>query len=422
MKHPNPARELASKRGLFVLLVSSALLFVSLTVAPHPSAAITQNETSFTDPTAVVQCGPPNFRPCSFGRSVYIGPFATLKAGPGSPDQTPSINIGNSSNVQDNAVLDATTNHRPITLGEKVIIAHGAAVFGGARIGVSGSCEKGISECPSFVGFNSEVAEDAVIERNAMVGHLARVGPGVTIPSGRAVLPGRNVRTDMEMMSKTREIVDGDEDFMNAVIHVNVALAAGYIALRGQDPSNVRGINYNPSTDLNPTPTLPSFAGIPKRDPNIRTRIIGDVRLADTALPSVGINVSLRADEGTPFMVGTILSLENSTTFHALEHTRLTLGNNGRYGAGSIMHGGTFSNRNTSTGTNFVLGNNSVFFNSTAGNNCHIGAMSFVSDSTLAANSVVPPRVVMFEDRQTPVEWDRGTRKQKGSNGGKHGH
>jgi carbonic anhydrase/acetyltransferase-like protein (isoleucine patch superfamily) len=421
MKHLNSARDLASTRGLFILLISSVLLFVNLTVSTHPSAAVSHKATAFIDPTAVVQCGPPTFKNCTFGQDVYIGPFATLKAGLRSPDETPSITIGNSSDVQDNALLDTTTNKEPITLGEKVIIAHGAHVFGGARIGVSGTCEGGASVCPSFVGFNAEVAQTAVVERDAMVGHLARVGPGVRIRSGLVVLPGKNVTSEAEIPKKTREICEADRKFMDAVIHVNVALAAGYIELQEQDRSNVRGINYNPITDLVPTRTLPSFAGTPMRNPNSPTRIIGDVRLADAALPPVGMNVSLRADEGTPFIVGKIGSLENSTTFHALEHSKLTLGDNGRYGAGSIMHGGPFNNQNTSTGSNFILGNDSVFFNSTAGNNCKVGAMSFVSDTTLAANTIVGDKIVLLAGQESVVEWDRRTRTQKRGNRGKRG-
>jgi carbonic anhydrase/acetyltransferase-like protein (isoleucine patch superfamily) len=386
----------------------SVLLLVSLTVGTHPGAAAAQNRPSFTDPTASVQCGP-GFRFCDFGSAVYIAPFATIKAGPSS-----LITIRDSSNVQDNALLDTTTNNRPITLGKMAIIAHGASVFGGTRIGETGTCPPGRSVCPSFIGFNSEVAENAVVQSNAMVMHLARVGPGVTIPSGRAVLPGKNVTSNSEVPAKTVEVVDGDNEFMDAVIEVNIALAAGYTELQRQDPSNVLGINFNPVTDLNPTSILPSFNGRSTRDPLSRSRIIGDVRFANAVLPTVGMNVSLRADEGTPIEVGTIGSLADLTTFHALEHTQLRLGNNGTYGRGSVVHGGkTYT---TSTGSNFVLGDNSVFYNSTAADNCRVGAMSLVDKTNLPANTVIRPGVVVMSGQQTPVEWARRPRKKTKGN------
>src|SRR5690242_14905325 len=135
MKHPNSARELARRRGP-ISRILSVLLFVNLIVSTHSGAATGSQDAHFIDPTAIVQCGAP-YNPCSFGSGVYIGPFAIIKAGqPSGNKNTPSITIGDGSDVQDNTVLDATAG--PITLGDSVIIAHGAAVYGGARIGVTG--------------------------------------------------------------------------------------------------------------------------------------------------------------------------------------------------------------------------------------------------------------------------------------------
>lgn len=409
MKHPHSASD-ASKRGPFTFQMLSVLLLVSLTVGLHPGAAAAQNSPSFIDPTANFQCGPSR-RFCVLGSGVYIAPFATIKAGPSS-----LITIPDSSNVQDNALLDTTTNNRAITLGKMAILAHGASVFGGARIGGSGTCPAGRSVCPSFIGFNSEVAEDAVVQNDAMVMHLARVGPGVTIPSGRAVMPGKNVRFDSEVQEKTVDVTQADREFMDGVINVNTALAAAYTELRNENDSYIRGINFNPVTSFVPDRTLPSFNGRPTQDPLSRSRIIGDVRLADAVLePSVGMKVSLRADEGTPFVVGTIGWLRDSTTFHALRQTQLRLGNNGKYGRGSIVHGG--KNYLTSTGNNFELGDNSVFYDSTAADGCRVGAMSLVEKTNLPANAQIPSRVVVMSGQQTPVEWERRTlrKKTKGS-------
>ena len=411
MKHLQCAGSPVGKRSPFAFQMSSVLALVSLIVSAHPSGVASKRQPSFTDPSATVQCGLRRFKSCTIGSGVYIAPFATLKAGPISSRKTSSISIGDDSNVQDNALLDTTTNNRPIAIGEKVIIAHGASVFGGAQIGVSGSCQSGSTVCPSFVGFNSEVAEDAVIQRDAMVMHLARVGPGVTIPSGRKVISGKNVLSNSEVPAKTEPVDNDDRRFMNSVLEVNTDLAVGYSELLRQDPSNVRGVNYNPITHLNPKSILPSFAGTERRDPLSRSRIIGDVRFADRVLPSVGVNVSLRADEGTPFVVGTIRGLKDSTTFHALEHTKLSLGDNGSYGYGSVVHGGSFNNNTTSTGSNFVLGDNSVFFNATAADNCKVDAMSLVLETNLLAGTVVPSRVVKFRDQTWDVEWERRPRK-----------
>lgn len=408
MNHPKSARELARRRGP-VSLALSVLLLVNLIPSTRSGAAAAPAASHFIDPTAIVQCGVP-FKPCSFGANVYVGPFARLKAGASTGNNTPFITIGNDSNVQDETLLDTTTNNRPITLGEKVIIAHGAWILGGARIGLSGACPPSPFVCASFVGFNSEVAADAIVERNAMVTHLARVGPGVTIPSGRVVLPGKNVRSNAEVPTKTVGIAEADWMFMDAVIRVNIALAAGYNELQRQDPTNVRGVNFNPVTPFTPASVLPSLAGTSVRDPNNPNRIIGDVKFAQTTLPRTVGNVSLRADEGTPFRVGTIRRLSAFTTFHALEHTELDLGDNGSYGVGSLVHGGKFNNNITRTGANFELGEDSVFYSSTAGDNCVIGWMSFVGDTNLTANTVIPSQTIVLAGQRSAVEWARPPR------------
>jgi len=412
MKHPNCAWDLARKRGPVSLLLS-VLLFVNLIVSTHSGSAAPQAASHFIDPSAMVQCGP-ELRFCSFGSNVYVGPFATLKAGLGGG--TPSIRIGNDSNVQDNTILDAT-NNRPITLGDNVIIAHGASVYGGARIGVSGNCPANIPICASFVGFNSEVAEDAVVERNAMVTHLAKVGHGVTIPSGRVVLPGVDVELQSQVPSKTVAIVEADHIFMADVISVNIALARGYKLLEA-DPNKVRGISVNPITPFTPDSVAPTLDGRDITNPNNPNRIVGAVRFT-TEIPQMGRSVAVRADEGAPFVVGASGTLANYTTFHALKGTELDLGRNGRYGVGSLMHGGKFNNNITKTGDNFELDKDSVFYSATAGNNCHIERMSFVADTDLPDGTVIPTKVIVIGRSRCQVEWERRERTNPGISRGK---
>ena len=407
MKHLNSARELPRKR-VPVSRILSALLFVNLIFSTHSGAAPGVQESHFIDPTAIVQCGAP-YKPCSFGSDVYIGPFAILMAGSGAGNKkTSGITIGNDSDVQDNTVLDATAG--PITLGEKVIIAHGAAVYGGASIGVTGNCRPTtVMVCASFVGFNSEIAEGAVVQRDAMVTHLAKVDAGVTIPSGRVVPPGVEIKTNADAWKKTVKITEADREFMADVIHVNVAFAAGYARLENRGPSSVCGVNRNPETDF-ATSQLPTLAGVETEDPRFRNRIIGRVAFSQANMPAMGDHVSLRADEGTPFSVGTIGSLRDFTTFHALEHTQLRLGPGGEYGAGSVVHGGKDNNRITITGSRFKLGDNAVYYNSTAGDNCTIGEMSFVANSNLPSGFTVQPKHVYMAGIVRTIDWERRAR------------
>lgn len=360
------------------------------------------DDPSFIDATAQV-FNKPNVK---LGGLVYVGPFAMIRAG---ADADHGIAIGNESDVQDSVVVDATKG--AIDLGEMVILAHGATVKGNSKLGETGNCPEGKKTCPSFVGFNSEV-DGAIIEKDAMVTHLARVAPGVTIPSGRKVLPGKNVASNSEVAAKTAPLVQGDRDFMDGVIEVNVAFAKQYTKLIADDASNGKGINYDPgNTDFNPTRDLPKLAGQETRDPAFRNRIIGAVSLKDTKNDldkAMGNEISLRADEGEPFSVGTVAGMASNTTFHALEHTHLQLGNGGTYGKHSIIHGGpTPYGDNTISGDGLKLGDGAVFFRSRAGNNVTIGARSFIQESDLKDGTTVPDHSVLIGGQNAgTVEWD----------------
>jgi carbonic anhydrase/acetyltransferase-like protein (isoleucine patch superfamily) len=110
---------------------------------------------------------------------------------------------------------------------------------------------------------------------------------------------------------------------------------------------------------------------------------------------------------GEPFTVGTIREMKNRTTFHALEHTHMHLGNGARYGDRSLVHGGPDPYDPTETGANFTLSDQSVFFRSHAGDNVTIGTRSFVQSSTLASGTRVPPKTVLIDNVTVPggVEW-----------------
>jgi carbonic anhydrase/acetyltransferase-like protein (isoleucine patch superfamily) len=100
-----------------------------------------------------------------------------------------------------------------------VIVAHGARVNGPSLLGADGPSQEHSSDkhssdkhTASFVGFNSLI-DGAVLDHNAMVLHLARVGPGITIPQGHVVLSGKNVETQAEAedfdLGKVIPITDG---------------------------------------------------------------------------------------------------------------------------------------------------------------------------------------------------------------------
>jgi carbonic anhydrase/acetyltransferase-like protein (isoleucine patch superfamily) len=245
------------------------LIVLFVLVAGAGSATANGVSQSFVDPTVTIY----GAADIHLGDEVFVGPFARLLAA----GATRSIHVGDESNIQDSVVVDATRG--PVTLGEMAILAHGSAAKSGAEIGAHGTCPGGAAHCPSFVGFNSEV-DGAVVDKDAMVLHLARVGPGVHVPSGRKVLSGKNIVRQADVMAKTEPVTEADRAFMAGVVEVNVAFAHGYAQLQAESPSNVRGINYDPGgTSFNPVRDLPALGGVPTRDPASRSRIIGEVRL-----------------------------------------------------------------------------------------------------------------------------------------------
>lgn len=394
------ARAWPGRRIVAALLVITCLFLSPLLIDPAGAA----DEPSFVDSTATI-INPPQIH---LGGLVFVGPFAVLKAG---PDAQHGITIGHESNVQDSVVVDATGG--AIHLGEQVILAHGSRVKGPAALGETGTCPGGaaVKVCPAFVSFNAEV-DGGTIEKDAIVSALARVGPGVTIPSGRKVLPGKNVTTNAEVASKTAAVTEADRLFMAGVIEVNVNFAKGYATLLAEDPTNARGVNYDAGpTATNPVRDLPHFAGKETRDPLFRNRIIGDVSFAQT-LAAVGAVMgsrdSLRADEGEEWVVGSIAGMRDSVTWHALEDSHLHLGNEGNYGTHSIVHGGpTPFGDSTITGTNLRLGDRAVFYRSRVGDNVTIGASSLVQESDLPTGTTIPPRVIIIAGQESgKVEWE----------------
>jgi carbonic anhydrase/acetyltransferase-like protein (isoleucine patch superfamily) len=238
-----------------------------LPVCPAEAPADTA---SFLDPSADVVGG----RHVTLAERVYVGPFARLVASAQAP-----ISVGTDTNIQDNvsvvasrALVEGPQGGAPaaeggVEIADRVILAHGSSVIGPATIGIGGT---DIPADPDddqevFLSFGSQV-DGAVLERNTGISALGRVGPGITLKSGRLVLPGKNVTTQAEAddpaLGKVRLINESDVAFNEAVIEVNIAFAREYTELYREDPDALSGVNVNPGgTDFNPDRDLPVFAG-----------------------------------------------------------------------------------------------------------------------------------------------------------------
>ena len=380
-----------------------------------PSAAPSESA-SFLDPTAKIT-NPTNI---TLGEKVFVAPFAELDA------TNAPISIDADSNVQDQVKIIASGTG--VDIGKRVIMAHMATIKGAAKIGTQGSTGPFIDPVTNtqfsndiqeiFLAFNCEI-DGATIERNTVVNFLARVGPGVTLPAGKVVLPGKNVTTNLQATSgslgKVANLTQADVALMEGIIEVNEAFAKGYTDLARADLTNVTGINYAPATSFN-SGGLPQTGGSPTRDPNYRNRIIGNINFQDslaTLKNKLANRISLRADEGEPFNVGQIAGMANDVVFHALETTSLTLGNGIGYGPRALVHGGrqvvngVANGPETSIGDKVGLGPNSVVFRSVIGEKSAVGQRSAVFNSTLDAKTRVRSEVIYADNGSliSSVEW-----------------
>lgn len=303
---------------------------------------------SFIDPTVTVRSG----GRATLGQKDFIAPFVTLDATRG------LIKIGSSSTIQDHAKLIANPNHQSgltgIFVGDNVVILDGAVIRGASAIGTVGGSA-------TMIGANALI-DNAIIEPGAIVGALARVGPGVVVPTGYRVLFGANVTTSAQgsdpSLGKVVRVTSSETATATRLVADNVALASGYTTLyqgssatggvssagpvpvpisaggstiffgalntvlgASNEPGS-RNVNFEPASG---TPQFLSAAGpLASLGSNASfhfpARVIGAVTFNQTpgqVIAALGRGDSIRADEGQPFTFGSIARLGNGVSIHS---------------------------------------------------------------------------------------------------------
>ncbi len=183
------------------------------------------------------------------------------------------------------------------------------------------------------------------------------------------------------------------DDFKHDVHKVNVAFAEDYIALfQRLGRSGVEGIGPNPVTDFNPVLISPQIGdGVILAE---LARITGDVRLG--AESTVGQRTAIRADEGTPIVIGRRARIGSLVTSHALERTSVQIGDNAQIGDSNVVHGPI------SIGDNVVSENDGVIFQATIENNVTVRSGAPVAgDFVLREGTIVPEGAVVTNQEET---------------------
>jgi carbonic anhydrase/acetyltransferase-like protein (isoleucine patch superfamily) len=386
---------------------------------------------TFIDPSAGIIKG----QHVIVGIKSFIGPFARLDASSG------YIKIGNGSAVLDNATIISNSGRKrnpttSVQIGDNTSIGFGATVLGPSRIGAYTPKGSKTAVPPTGIGPNALI-DGATISPGSIVGALARVGPGVVVPSGVYVLPGANVTTSAQAanpaLGKVVAVTPQQLDDLTQSLSDTAELATGYTTLYqgdsatglspGVDPS-VKGVNNGNLTAVEGAsnepgvsngvdfetakPTGPTFLAPlgqqqPGLIPTFRARVTGQVvfhQHAAVVAHSLGFGDAIRADSGQPFTFGSSLSMGNDVTMNSplssadSDFGQITIYDNFVAQDRSVILGGP--KVNVVLGANTNIGPGAVVVGSSLGTGVTIGARAYVADSNLAANARIPAGAIII--------------------------
>jgi len=164
------------------------------------------------------------------GKNIMVSPMASIRGDEGQP-----LSIGDDSNVQDGVVihaLETEMNGAPVEAHLCAVDGKRYAVYVGRRVSLAHQVQihgPAVVQDDTFVGmqsliFKSRVGTGCVVEPRCLL-------MGVTVPDSRYVPAGSIVKTQDDA-DRLPEITEDYpmKDMNRGVIHVNTALARGYLA------------------------------------------------------------------------------------------------------------------------------------------------------------------------------------------------
>lgn len=164
------------------------------------------------------------------GKNVMVSPGAAVRGDEGQP-----LFVGDDSNVQDGVVihaLETEMNGQPIEKNRVEVDGKKYAVYVGKRVSMAHQVQihgPAVVQDDTFVGmqvlvFKSQVGKKCVIEPGCIL-------MGVTVADGRYVPAGSVIRTQQQADELPEVTADYPfKDLNKGVVHVNTALAKGYLA------------------------------------------------------------------------------------------------------------------------------------------------------------------------------------------------
>ncbi len=158
---------------------------------------------------------------------------------------------------------------------------------------------------------------------------------------------------------------------------------------------NAHFIAPNPSTALTPHSVSPFLHPSVYLGPF--SSVIGDVTVEENVF--IAPNVSVRADEGTPFYIGAFSNLQDGVILHGLAHGRVTaggrdysiyIGDHVSCAHGCIIHGPC------KLGSHVFVGFHAIVFNAIVDDGCYISMGALITGGVhLAYSRFVPPGAII---------------------------
>lgn len=166
------------------------------------------------------------------GKNIMVSPMASIRGDEGQP-----LYVGDNSNVQDGVVIHALETEldgKPVEKNLREVSGKKYAVYVGNRVSLAHQVQihgPAVVMDDTFVGmqalvFRSVVGKGCVLEPGVII-------MGVSVPDGRYVPAGSVIRTQ-EHADQLPEITDDYpmKTLNKGVVHVNTALAKGYLAAK----------------------------------------------------------------------------------------------------------------------------------------------------------------------------------------------
>jgi carbon dioxide concentrating mechanism protein CcmM len=301
-------------------------------------ADVVYNESSYVSPLTEI------FGDVFIGQENFVAASSVIRAAPGL-----RVELGDEANAQDNVIVRA--RKESVIIGDKSNLGHHAIVRD-SKIGDS-----------AYIGYNTEVSNSQV-GSGALIYHGARV-EGVEIPENSYVAAGEVVtdQATADALPTTKE-AGVAEYYQERLLDIHRELTQGYIELYEKEGYDaVIDIGVNPETPFNPEQIEPQIGENVELDEFVR--IVGDVRLGDNSF--VGRRTAIRADEGTPVIIGPGASIDDRVTFHAVKGSDVRIGEFLVVSDDAVLHGPL------EMGNRVFIGENAAVFRVRLGDDVQIG-------------------------------------------------